>query len=325
VEYFDLTVKTDPEGIVEIPGSGTYEKCTEVDLEAPEFVEVSECFRYRFDYWDVDGTTVLGNPITVHMDADHVATAHYVEQYYLTVKTDPEGLVEIEGEGWYDVCTSVELTAPGVTGYIFVFWDVDGTSRGILVNPISVHMDTCHTATAHYWPELEFDTYVTDSNFNTITSFDTVWTPKDKKKTTFTLVATNPGQFMFNIEITNTWPESIETLTVSFDIPEDFGLKGADPIQVWTGPGKTGTRIPATIIGNTLTISGIESGSTAYITFHLYYKPIGTTGPKSLVDGWKTLHPSYTFSASYTAVWDGLTVTGSSSTILYDPTRVLGL
>jgi len=152
-QYY-LTVQTDPLGLVTIPGEGWYDKCTYVDLEAPGYVYVSGDTRYRFDHWDVDTVTAPGNPIDVHMDAPHTATAHYVKQYYLTVRTDPLGLVTIPGEGWYDECTHVTLTAPPLVPispgvrYRFDHWDVDTvTAPG---NPIDVHMDAPHTATAHY-------------------------------------------------------------------------------------------------------------------------------------------------------------------------------
>ncbi|MFQ5999299.1 MAG: PKD domain-containing protein [Candidatus Bathyarchaeia archaeon] len=83
LQYY-LTVKTDPAGIVTIPGEGWYDNCTYVNLTAPQYVNVSANTRYRFDYWDVDGANVSGNPITVHMDANHTATAHYILQYLVT-------------------------------------------------------------------------------------------------------------------------------------------------------------------------------------------------------------------------------------------------
>lgn len=42
------------------------------------------------------------------------------------------------------------LTAQTVTGYTFNYWDVDGTSQGNGVNPVTVNMNAPHTATAHY-------------------------------------------------------------------------------------------------------------------------------------------------------------------------------
>ena len=75
-------------------------------------------------------------------------------QYYLTVKTEPPGVVFIRGEGWYDEGINVSLTAPDVVPiasgarYKFKYWDVDG--RALAGNPIIIVMDTNHTATAHY-------------------------------------------------------------------------------------------------------------------------------------------------------------------------------
>jgi PKD repeat protein len=70
-----LKVKTDPEGVTTIPGENWYSEGTQVTLTAPDPVPVSTGVRYKFLYWDVDGTQVAGNPITVVMDANHTATA----------------------------------------------------------------------------------------------------------------------------------------------------------------------------------------------------------------------------------------------------------
>ncbi|MEM3617988.1 MAG: PKD domain-containing protein, partial [Candidatus Bathyarchaeia archaeon] len=304
-----LSVKTDPVGVTTIPGENWYNENTEVELTAPDPVLVSPGVRYKFSYWDVDGTPKAGNPITVVMDANHTATAHYTleyyltvtspfgtvggegwyasgatayatldtglvdhgngtrrvfthwsgdasgtnyaqsnpiimdgpktavanwktqyavtftqtgsgvaptvtytadtdptetvpftvwvlagsqityayqdivpgaapgvryiligvdpaspqtvnapftvsasyqVQYYLTVRTDPPGIVTIPGEGWYNPAQSVQLNAPAVAGYTFQYWDVDGASQGSGVNPITVVMNAPHTATAHY-------------------------------------------------------------------------------------------------------------------------------------------------------------------------------
>jgi len=93
-----LKVKTDPEGVTTIPGENWYNEGTQVTLSAPDTVSVSTGVRYKFLYWDVDGTQVDGNPITVVLDANHTATAHYRLEYYLTVLS-PFGTVG--GEGWY--------------------------------------------------------------------------------------------------------------------------------------------------------------------------------------------------------------------------------
>jgi hypothetical protein len=84
------------------------------------------------------------------------AVQNYPNSYYLSVKTDPDGVVSVPGEGWYlrnyDKMLNAPLTvvAPNGTQYRFEYWDVDGSSYGIGVNPITVRIDANHTATAHY-------------------------------------------------------------------------------------------------------------------------------------------------------------------------------
>lgn len=90
-----LEVKTDPMGIVAINGTGWYTDTSKVDLEAPLNVTVDDCYMYRFERWDVDGSlkTVGKWHIVVSIDnANHTATAHYVTQYKLTVATGHESL-----------------------------------------------------------------------------------------------------------------------------------------------------------------------------------------------------------------------------------------
>jgi hypothetical protein len=76
--------------------------------------------------------------------------------YYLSVKTDPEGIIPLSGEGWYTEGSSSVLSAPTTvsvssnTRYRFEYWDVDGVSRGVGVDTITVWMNANHTATAHY-------------------------------------------------------------------------------------------------------------------------------------------------------------------------------
>ena len=161
IEYY-LTVQTYPVGITSIPGEGLYDKGNDVSLQATAVVSISLGEQYRFDHWTVDDIEIVGNPITVHMDANHTATAHYVLQYYLSVGTSPEPLAPVPtGKDWYDKCTSVELLAPPTAYYMdtkvmsFDYWTVDGAT--IVGNPITVHMDAPHTAIAHYYARAVID------------------------------------------------------------------------------------------------------------------------------------------------------------------------
>lgn len=76
---------------------------------------------------------------------------NYETQYYLTVETNPAALTAFAEEGWYDQGTDVELTAPDICGYTFLYWKIDGAKQGDGVNPITVTMDSPHTATAYYF------------------------------------------------------------------------------------------------------------------------------------------------------------------------------
>lgn len=148
-----LTVKTDPEGITTIPGENWYNEGTEVTLTAPDTVPVLFGVRYKFSYWDVDGTPKTSNPITVVMDANHTATAHYTLQYHLTV-TSPFGTVG--GEGWYHSgATAYATLNTGLidhgngTRRMFTHWggDASGTDYA-QSNPII--MDAPKTAVANW-------------------------------------------------------------------------------------------------------------------------------------------------------------------------------
>lgn len=336
VQYY-LTLATDPAGVSTPSGEGWYDGGTCAPISTDEYVDiVLGSSRYRFNGWTTVDMQEIADPsltsTTVLMDKAKTVTANYVTQYYLTVKTDPEGLVTILGEGWYDKCTYVELTAPSVTGYVFVYWDVDAIN--VEGNLITVHMDTWHTATAHYWLELEYEQFVTDSSFNVITKFDTVWTPKDLRKTTYKLASTNPGQFMLNIKIHNTWPVAISP-TISFTIDPDFILKGADPIQVHDGYGKTGNRIPATVTYNpetgigTVTMGNIDPCVTLYLTVHMEYEPARGYFDKTEMQTWKSMlgHGMDTFLCGYNVEVPGpfpFDVADTSSTTITDPIVVLG-
>ena len=87
-KYF-LKVKTEPAHVVTILGGGWYEENANVSLTAAWSILVSKGVRYNFSFWDVDGLSQGKevNSISVFMDTNHTATAHYILQYYLTVNS----------------------------------------------------------------------------------------------------------------------------------------------------------------------------------------------------------------------------------------------
>ncbi|MBE0519946.1 PKD domain-containing protein [Candidatus Bathyarchaeota archaeon] len=116
---------------------------TTVTVSKPQdVITVSSDMRYKFDYYTPSDSVIMDQAKTI--------TLIYKIQYYLTVKVDPPNITIISGEGWYDNCTNVELTAPTVKDYEFEHWDVDGLLQGDGAANITVHMNAPHTATAHY-------------------------------------------------------------------------------------------------------------------------------------------------------------------------------
>ena len=152
ISYY-LEVNTDPEGVTTIPGENWYNEGTEVTLTAPDIVPVSTGMRYRFNYWDVDGTQEDGKSITVIMDADHTATAHYILEYYLNVSS-PFGTVS--GEGWYENGTTAyaRLDTDVVdhgnwTRRVFIGWGGDASGTNYAQSE-PIIMDGPKTAVANW-------------------------------------------------------------------------------------------------------------------------------------------------------------------------------
>jgi hypothetical protein len=97
-------------------------------------------------------------------------TGNFKTQYYLTVKTDPNGITTISGQGWYDTSQNVTLTAPPITNYQFNHWDVDGMAQSNTSNPITINMTAAHTATAHYTSTLPLGHDIAITNVTTLKS-----------------------------------------------------------------------------------------------------------------------------------------------------------
>ncbi len=81
-------------------------------------------------------------------------TFTYATQYYFTVGTNPDGLIQISGAGWYSAGYQFQEGAPQIINnpasspYAFSRWELDGVPQ--LGNPITITMDKSHTAMAVY-------------------------------------------------------------------------------------------------------------------------------------------------------------------------------
>ncbi len=120
---------------------------------------------------------------------------------------------------------------------------------------------------------LSANSYLTDSSFNPISFFDFILTKS--KEGGYKLVATNPGQFYYNIEITNNWPISLDTLVVEAILPAEFVLKGAMPIHVYLDGNDITEQ--CTITGTTVTVMNVPVGSEVYIAIHMDFGLKGCT------------------------------------------------
>jgi hypothetical protein len=129
-----LTVRTDPTSVATVPGEGWYTVGTNCTLTAPAYVSVSANTRYRFSYWDVDSASQGAgvNPVTVHLNTNHTATAHYVLQY--TVVFTQAGL----GSGATGAIVSVNGVAKTYADLPYTLWvDTGGSVAYSYNSPIS--------------------------------------------------------------------------------------------------------------------------------------------------------------------------------------------
>jgi hypothetical protein len=148
-----LQVKTQPEGIVSINGTGWYTNSSTVHLDAPPIVNTP---RYRFVVWNVDGVnkTLGQNPINVPIDnANHTAIAIYIRQYHLTMTTGYESLgvlpwtyngswYQTNDGGWFDVNSTAYVGISGLDA-----WD------GVYVTPVAwAHFESFTVPGRNAWP-----------------------------------------------------------------------------------------------------------------------------------------------------------------------------
>jgi uncharacterized repeat protein (TIGR02543 family) len=100
---------------------------------------------------DIDSTSPK---VSVQVSKPFNILAEWVTQYYLNVKSEPQNVVNIIGEGWYDAGSRVSVEADTVIVLgkgiraVFIEWVFDGTRRP--ENHISIIMDGAKTAIAKY-------------------------------------------------------------------------------------------------------------------------------------------------------------------------------
>lgn len=195
---------------------------------------------------------------------------HYIEGEFIYVTSETEFTLnaldetsaiaytyyQVSGGDWIEYTGPFVLT--GVAGTYTLEWysvDIVGNVEGISSETVEL-------------VKLDVTSYLTDSEFSQILFFDFI-VHFDKKSDLYKLVATNPGQFYYNIEITNNWPISVETLVIDALIPDDFVLKGGTSIHVYLD-GEDVTHL-CLISDTTITFSNLPVGSQLYVAIHLDY------------------------------------------------------
>ncbi|MHA2051734.1 MAG: OmpL47-type beta-barrel domain-containing protein [Promethearchaeota archaeon] len=167
----------------------------------------------------------------------------------------------IDGGSWCEYSNVFNLVSNGL--YTIEYYSLDIAGNEELVNSITVHVS-----------DLGINSYISKGEYNPISYFDVIFT-KSKQTGEYKLVATNPGQIFYIIELVNNWPVPMELLNIEATIPGDFVLKGSTPIHIYLdGLDITGDCI---ISGTLITLQNVASGSGIKIVIHLDYGLKGTT------------------------------------------------
>ena len=142
---------------------------------------------------------------------------NYVTQYYFTVGTNPTGLVQISGAGWYNAGSQVQAGAPQIandpsgTPYVFSNWQVDGVLQP--GNPITITLDKPHAAIATFQPNtaITIKSTITIAHTYTTSVTSTEVTPGT---ITSTRIVTQTGNQVVSKVLTSTMTtEQIATIT----------------------------------------------------------------------------------------------------------------
>ncbi|RLL88108.1 hypothetical protein Y696_12640 [Mesotoga sp. H07pep.5.4] len=137
-----LTVSTTPEGLlVKIDGNqmvSPYQitaaegSSHAISTITPQEKDISTQIvgndvRYDFSGWN-DGSTVTTRTIELNSNLSFVAA--FGKEFKLEAVTQPFGIVQIGGAGWYRDGEKVVLNVVAVEGYNFLHWSVNGVKAG---------------------------------------------------------------------------------------------------------------------------------------------------------------------------------------------------
>jgi hypothetical protein len=107
--------------------------------------------RYKLTETSPTSPIIIEEPLTV--------MGFYKKQFTLNLSTVPANLVKINGSGWHDSGSKINLEAPSVSGFTFKQWIIDGSQ--VSGDTIQIEMDTPHTVMAEYQSEGIYDVTIT--------------------------------------------------------------------------------------------------------------------------------------------------------------------
>jgi PKD repeat protein len=147
---------------------------------------------------------------------------------------------------------------------------------------------------------IDVESYIIRGQSEIINYFDVIFRKCKQDGTEgFMLVATNPGEIFYNIEIINDWPITVGTLSIDATLPVDFIMKGANPIHIFLD----GTEITnlCDIDGSIITVYNLPPGSKVKVIVHVDYNLKGMFYP-TLDEFWMENYNFYTIIQSFSGM-----------------------
>jgi hypothetical protein len=283
--------------------------------------------RYVCTGWNGTGSvppTGTTTSVSFTINQPSSITWNWKTQYLLTVVTDPAGLSpqpsrNPAGEAgpanswWYDASTSVTLTAQSVTGYNFNYWDVNGTSQGNGVNPITVVMNAPHTATAHYTPQaITYTLKIEATTGGTTNPTPGIYTYAAGTQVQVT-ASPSTGYIFDHWELNGTNVGTATTYTVTMNA--NYALKAFFK-SAPTPPSVSITPMSASIlVGQQVTFASSVTGGTAPYTYQWYLGGNPVSGANGT--GWTFMPTSAGIYYVYLKVVDA-----NNNTAQSDPARI---
>jgi hypothetical protein len=178
---------------------------------------------------------------------------------------------------------------PDIEGiYTIYFYSVDNVENIEEENSLTVNLVS-----------LEVKTKITEDSTKELNYFDVIFRKsKEDGIEGLMLIATNPGEMFYHVEVINDWPITIGTLYISVNLPEDFIFKGANPIHIFVDGNEITNEV--LIEGDFITILNVIPGTTIEIIAHIDYGLKGTFYP-TLDEFWMK---DYLFTPELTANGD---------------------